>query len=71
MADPFVVHYMQENRDWIADWIRNSAMSTHLWQAEMPKYLSPGMHTIKIVATDHQKHEYNKTTVFEIEGKQE
>ncbi|KAA3658898.1 MAG: hypothetical protein DWQ10_10195 [Calditrichaeota bacterium] len=70
IADPFVVAYMQNNEDSIAEWIRSSPRSTHVWYADFPEDLFPGMHTIKIIATDHQKKSYTKTAVFEIEENQ-
>ncbi len=66
MPDPFVADYMAGHTDSIVEWIRNSNKSTHIWQADFPQNLQPGLHTLHISVRDQQGKSYHKSAIFEI-----
>ncbi|KAA3615557.1 MAG: metallophosphoesterase [Calditrichaeota bacterium] len=66
IQDPFVADYVEKYPDSVNGWIRSPQISTHIWQADLPKDLAGGMHTLKISARDHQGKIYHESIVFEI-----
>ncbi len=66
IKDEFMQQYFLSYRDTMPSWLQGVAKSSHLWTATMPTSLEVGMHTIAVIATDHQGHELEGYSVIEV-----
>lgn len=63
--DPFFAKLLNDNRDLFKSWVGPHA-STHIWRADMPEELEPGVYRLDIAATIHDGRVMTGSTVFEV-----
>lgn len=62
--DPFFAQLLKDNRDLFKSWVEPHA-STHIWRADMPEGLEPGVYRLDITATIHDGRVLRGKSVFE------
>ena len=69
MNDPFFCRLIETNKTCYVDWM-NPCFSAHTWTAPLPSSLEPGIHRLKITATDQQGDVFTAYNLFEIAAMQ-
>ena len=65
MKDPFFAKLVTEYKDSYLEWMEPT-ISTHIWEAPLPKGLKPGIHRLKITVKDRQGNVFTAYRLFEI-----
>ena len=68
ISDVFMQDYFISYRETMPSWLQSVAVSSHIWTCELPVDLAPGMHTVEVVAVDHQGHELTGYSLIEVVG---
>ncbi|MCW8984094.1 MAG: calcineurin-like phosphoesterase C-terminal domain-containing protein, partial [Thermoanaerobaculales bacterium] len=64
-TDPFAIELFQRAKETIKPWVE-AVPTTHLWTAQLPEDLRPGVHTITVRAIDDYGQEHVAHKVFEV-----
>jgi hypothetical protein len=64
-TDPFAIELFQRASETIKPWVE-AVPTTHLWTAQLPEDLRPGVHTITVKAIDDYGQEHEAHKVFEV-----
>ena len=64
-TDPFAIELFQRAKETIKPWVE-AVPTTHLWTAQLPEDLRPGVHTITVRAIDDYGQEHMAHKIFEI-----
>jgi len=66
LVDPFYQNFYDKNKDGLPSWIKPE-VSTHIWTAQLPDDLKPGVHRIVVITTDQFGNKYETASIFEVE----
>jgi len=64
-TDPFVIELFQRESDTIKPWVE-AVPTTHMWTAQLPEDLRPGVQTITVRAIDDYGQEHTAHKIFEV-----
>ena len=67
LIDPWINEVLIRNPDTKKTWVQPQA-SSHLWTADLPDALRPGVYTLSVRAIDEFGREHHAHQVVEIEG---
>jgi hypothetical protein len=67
MPDPYVRELFARHRDVVKPWVE-AVPSSHIFVADLPKDLAPGVYTLSVRAKDEFGHEHHAHQLLEISG---
>lgn len=68
IKDAFILNYFNVFKEFMPHWLNDIHESTHIWVAKnIPAIATtPGMHSLKITATNHLSNQYTEEVIYEV-----